>query len=307
MPKLAYLGPEGTFTEEALRILAPEAERLPTCERSAPALDAARARRGRRRRRPAGELTRRRDHHDPRRARRGEPLLITAELLLPVEFSLLVRPGTALADQAASAPTRRAHTQCRNCLARDLPDAVVIDRAVDRRRRRRSPRPARRTTRRSPRRSPASTTAWSSSPPNIADRPDTVTRFVRVEPPGPLPAPTGADRTSLVAFLTDDHPGALLEMLTEFAVRGVNLTRIESRPTGDGIGRYCFSSTSRATSPTPGSARRSRACTGSAPTSASSAATRGPTRSPQIKPRHDRRRLRRGADWLDRHPRRPRA
>src|SRR5690606_8371856 len=75
---------------------------------------------------------------------------------------------------------------------------------------------------------------------NIGDRKDTVTRFVRVERPGPLPEPTGADRTSVVAFLKDDHPGALLEMLHEFSVRGINLTRIESRPTRDGIGRYFF-------------------------------------------------------------------
>ncbi|HVC73527.1 MAG TPA: ACT domain-containing protein, partial [Mycobacteriales bacterium] len=45
----------------------------------------------------------------------------------------------------------------------------------------------------------------------------------------------------LVAFIRDDHTGALLEVLTEFAVRGVNLTRIESRPTGELLGRYCFS------------------------------------------------------------------
>jgi prephenate dehydratase len=43
-----------------------------------------------------------------------------------------------------------------------------------------------------------------------------------------------------VAFLADDHPGALMDILSQFAVRGVNLSRIESRPTGDGIGRYCF-------------------------------------------------------------------
>jgi prephenate dehydratase len=75
---------------------------------------------------------------------------------------------------------------------------------------------------------------------DIGDRTDTVTRFVKVHPPGTLPAPTGSDRTTLVVFLADDHPGALLEMLTEFSVRGVNLTRIESRPTGEGIGRYFF-------------------------------------------------------------------
>jgi prephenate dehydratase len=77
---------------------------------------------------------------------------------------------------------------------------------------------------------------------DIHDVDDAVTRFVLVVPAGaPPPEPTGADRTTLVAFIADDHPGALLEILTEFAVRGVNLTRIESRPTGQGIGRYCFS------------------------------------------------------------------
>ena len=45
---------------------------------------------------------------------------------------------------------------------------------------------------------------------------------------------------SLVAFIRDDHPGALLEILEQFATRGVNLTRIESRPTGRGLGKYCF-------------------------------------------------------------------
>ena len=45
----------------------------------------------------------------------------------------------------------------------------------------------------------------------------------------------------MVVWLPDDHPGALLELLQEFAVRGVNLMRIESRPTGQGLGNYCFS------------------------------------------------------------------
>jgi len=75
---------------------------------------------------------------------------------------------------------------------------------------------------------------------DIADRPGAVTRFVLVMRPGPPPPPSDADRTTVVAFIADDHPGALLELLTEFAVRGVNLTRIESRPTGVGLGRYYF-------------------------------------------------------------------
>ena len=76
--------------------------------------------------------------------------------------------------------------------------------------------------------------------PAVHDRSNAVTRFVLVAPSGELPAPTGSDRTSLAAFLVDDHPGALMEILTEFAVRGVNLSTIQSRPTGDGLGSYFF-------------------------------------------------------------------
>ena len=74
----------------------------------------------------------------------------------------------------------------------------------------------------------------------VHDVPGAETRFVLVtRPHAPRPA-TGSDKTSLVLVIGQDHPGALLEILTEFAVRGINLTRIESRPTGDGIGDYFF-------------------------------------------------------------------
>jgi prephenate dehydratase len=76
---------------------------------------------------------------------------------------------------------------------------------------------------------------------DIGDTAGAVTRFVVLARPGPPPEPTGADRTTIVAYENEDRPGALLEILTEYAVRGVNLTRIESRPTGGGLGRYCFS------------------------------------------------------------------
>jgi prephenate dehydratase len=75
---------------------------------------------------------------------------------------------------------------------------------------------------------------------DIGDRPAT-TRFVVVRLPGAVPPPTGADRTSVVAYLRENHSGALLELLEQFAARGVDLTRIESRPTGAGFGEYCFS------------------------------------------------------------------
>ncbi|MFN3867205.1 MAG: hypothetical protein ACK4MD_10910 [Demequina sp.] len=54
-------------------------------------------------------------------------------------------------------------------------------------------------------------------------------------------APTGSDKTTLVVHLPTDRSGALLEMLEQFAVRGVNLSRIESRPIGERPGEYSFS------------------------------------------------------------------
>lgn len=74
----------------------------------------------------------------------------------------------------------------------------------------------------------------------IHDAENAETRFVLVGRPARPAAPTGADKTSVVIWLGDDHPGALLELLQEFAVRGVNLMLIQSRPTGAGIGNYCF-------------------------------------------------------------------
>ena len=65
--------------------------------------------------------------------------------------------------------------------------------------------------------------------------------FVLVSQPAPPPQPTGADKTTLVAFMHADRPGALLEILEQFSGRGVNLCRIESRPTKTGLGNYCFS------------------------------------------------------------------
>ena len=75
---------------------------------------------------------------------------------------------------------------------------------------------------------------------DIADHPDAMTRFALVSRPGPPPAPTGDDLTTLAVYIAHDRVGALLAVLTELAVRGVNLTRIESRPTGERLGRYVF-------------------------------------------------------------------
>jgi len=75
---------------------------------------------------------------------------------------------------------------------------------------------------------------------DIGDNPRAVTRFVLVSRTGAMPAPTGSDKTSIIAELPDDTAGRLLEMLEQFATRGVNMSLLESRPIGDALGRYRF-------------------------------------------------------------------
>ena len=73
----------------------------------------------------------------------------------------------------------------------------------------------------------------------VVDEPNARTRFVLAGLPGPPPQRTGADRTSVVLRL-DNVPGALVSAMTEFAIRDIDLTRIESRPTRTELGTYVF-------------------------------------------------------------------
>ena len=74
---------------------------------------------------------------------------------------------------------------------------------------------------------------------DVEDHPDNQTRFVTVARSG-IPAPTGHDRTSIVCFQRADHPGSLFGILSQFAARTINLTKLESRPTKKALGEYCF-------------------------------------------------------------------
>ena len=75
---------------------------------------------------------------------------------------------------------------------------------------------------------------------DIADEAGNQTRFVLVAKDG-IPAPTGNDRTAIVVFQRADEPGSLLSILQEFAVRRINLSQLISRPTKKGgLGDYCF-------------------------------------------------------------------
>ncbi|MCB1029940.1 MAG: prephenate dehydratase [Acidimicrobiales bacterium] len=74
---------------------------------------------------------------------------------------------------------------------------------------------------------------------DIEDHPENQTRFLAVGP-RVVPAPTGHDKTSIVVFQRKDAPGSLLAILQQFAARSINLTNLQSRPTKKGLGDYCF-------------------------------------------------------------------
>ena len=74
---------------------------------------------------------------------------------------------------------------------------------------------------------------------DIEDHPDNSTRFVAVAAAG-IPAPTGHDRTSIACFQKADRPGSLHAILGQFSARSINLTKLESRPTKKALGDYCF-------------------------------------------------------------------
>ncbi|WP_232317977.1 prephenate dehydratase [Neomicrococcus aestuarii] len=172
----------------------------------------------------------------------GSKLQIVREALVPITFVLTVRPGiTELSQIRAISTHSHAWAQCRYWAEENTPNAEFI---------------------------PASSTAAGAlglldedvtydaaicSPlvaqqnsltvlrTGVEDNSGAVTRFVLVSLPGSLPPVTGSDKTSVVIPLPDDHPGALMDILDQFASRGVNLSRIESRPTGEGLGNYFFS------------------------------------------------------------------
>ncbi|MGP4000016.1 prephenate dehydratase [Streptomyces sp. 8N706] len=238
--RYTYLGPEGTFTEAAMRTL-PEAatrELMPMVSVPA-ALDAVRSGEAGGSLVPIensveGGVTATLDE-----LATGEPLMIYREVLLPIAFALLVRPGTALSDVKTVTGHPVAQPQVRNWLAAHLPDALWESAA--------SNADGARLVQEG--RYDAAFAGEFAAPTygleplvtDIHDAENAMTRFVLVGRPARPAARTGADKTSVVIWLGDDHPGALLELLQEFAARGVNLMRIESRPTGEGIGRYCFS------------------------------------------------------------------
>jgi len=166
-------------------------------------------------------------------------LMIQREVVIPITMNLLVKKGTSLDDVEKVISYPHALAQVRSFLRNRLPEAEL---------------------------EAANSTAHAAqmlaavSSDNVAavgtslaaekygleivaegieDHSGNQTRFVLIARDG-IPAPTGHDKTSIVVFQQSDKPGSLLAILQEFAARSINLTKLESRPTREALGNYCF-------------------------------------------------------------------
>ncbi|HEX9968201.1 MAG TPA: prephenate dehydratase [Solirubrobacterales bacterium] len=240
--RVAYLGPAGTFTEDALREAAPgeeiESLRMPTVADAILAVD-------------RGEAERAfvpfensiegsvRSTLDTL-AFEAEAVTIVGEHDFEVHAHLIAREGVGLEDVAAVLSHPQPLAQCARFLREQLPG--VERRSVS-------------STAEAVRMVGESVRPWAAIGARAAadlygcvvlregieDEPDNVTRFVWIAPAGTAAAGGEHWRTSLVfSELGADHPGALVEALQEFSSRDVNLSRIESRPLRRGLGRYMF-------------------------------------------------------------------
>lgn len=237
--RFVYLGPEGTFAEQALRTLPDSRTASVAPARSVPeALDAVRAGDADAALVPLENSIGGAEGVTLDELANGAPLVIVREVVLAVDFVLGARAGTSLDAVTTVAAHPNAARQCRGWLREHVPAATVVevlsngaaalgaaqgefDAAIC------APIGAERN-------------RLAVLAKEIADHPDAMTRFALVARPGPPPAPTGYDGTTLAVYIAHDRVGALLAVLTELVVRGVNLTRIESRPTGERLGRYAF-------------------------------------------------------------------
>jgi prephenate dehydratase len=240
--RIAYLGPAGTFTEDALRTALGDhgAETVPepTVHDAILAVDSGEA-----------DLALVPFENSIEGAVRSTldtlafdvpSVAIVGERDYPIRHSLIARRELPLDEIRAVLSHPQASAQCTRFIREKLPAAEV----------RAAP-----STAEAVRQVAASEQAWAALAARSAadiygcevlaegveDGPDNVTRFVWIAPPDTRPSGSGPWRTTLVfAELGEDHPGALVEALLEFSRRGVNLTRIESRPRRRGLGRYMF-------------------------------------------------------------------
>lgn len=238
--RVAFLGPAGTFTEEALRASAGQdidEIPLPTVYETVMAVQSGTAERAvvPIENSLEGPVTATLDTL----AGDAEDVRIVAEIVRAISHCLIARPGVALDQVKRILSHPQATAQCRRYIAEALPEARVES----------TP-----STAEAVRIVAAAADPWAALGPELAarlygceviarsveDGPRNLTRFVWLAPAGTAaPAPT--TKTSVVFWgFNDDSPGALVAVLDEFARRDVNLTKIESRPRRAQLGHYMF-------------------------------------------------------------------
>jgi prephenate dehydratase len=239
--RVGFLGPRGTFTEQALHsqpdLAAAELVLFPTMPDVLDAVESGNVDLGfvAIENSIEGAVNLTQDelafNHD---------LLIQREVVLDIEHCLLVSPGTTIdqVKQVLSIPVATA--QCHGYVRRNLPQAEIG---------------ATNSTAEAARlvgedrsgglaaiapRASAELYDLEVLVADIADHPGNQTRFVAVAKSG-IPPRTGHDRTALVVYQRADEPGSLISILQEFAARRINLSNLLSRPTKNGgLGDYCF-------------------------------------------------------------------
>ncbi|MGO8870996.1 MAG: prephenate dehydratase [Acidimicrobiales bacterium] len=244
MLRIGFLGPEGTFTEEAL---------LSQTEYAAARIT------------PFGSLNEVLDAVSGGRVDLGfvplenaiegtvrdivdslvfdVDLRIQREVVLDIHLHLMAPPGARLAEVERVASIPMATAQCRGFLSRQLPAAEILatNSTAEAARllgERDGPMSARPTAAIAPRLA-AKLYGLELLAEDVEDHPDNQTRFVSLARSG-IPTPTGHDRTSIACFQNADHPGSLYAILGHFAARNINLSKLESRPTKKALGDYCF-------------------------------------------------------------------
>lgn len=235
--RVAYLGPDGTFASEAARRAAPDAvgEPLPTIPDVVDAVRESHA--------PLGVVPIENSIEGSVNLTLdalafGEPgVFIRGEIAIPISMNLLVPPGTTLGDIQLVRSQPHALAQCRGWLSENLPRARLEPSTS-------TAEAARQATESGDGMAALGTRLAAERyglvvlASDIQDFGDNATRFVvlsRMMRPA-----TGADKTSAVLFFGKDRPGQLVRILEEFALRGINLSKIQSRPTKRGLGEYCI-------------------------------------------------------------------
>jgi prephenate dehydratase len=165
-------------------------------------------------------------------------LLIQREVDLPISLNFFVKPGTKLADVTTVLSYPHAIAQCRTWLSKKLPDATIVAANSTAEAAQRVSRSKRADQAAIGNQLAADIYGLQRLAKDIEDHPENQTRFVVVG--RGIPAPSGHDKTSIVCFQRADRPGSLLGMLQELAARSLNLTKLESRPTKQSLGDYCF-------------------------------------------------------------------